>query len=240
MASTLVDRAAQQIDDSIGVLTLSQLCDHILLWAHYADSHRGICLEFDVANANFERLCPVRYTNDCPRFDEVVETIGVHHLDRERTGLLANVAYKAATHELPRDAICYWTGRWLYSKSPNWSYEDEWRSVMPGPGLWSFPSHALTGVIIGAAQDDELAELRDTLQRRPPIGLYRAVRRQGVYGLDIVSIDVETLPGDAAVRKRKRLAANWFNELNDASGERSSPPRHLSQWIARPGSPPSQ
>jgi Protein of unknown function (DUF2971) len=25
----------------------------ILMWSHYADHHRGICLEFDVANALF-------------------------------------------------------------------------------------------------------------------------------------------------------------------------------------------
>jgi hypothetical protein len=69
---------------------------------------------------------------------------------------------------------------------------------MPGSGLWNFPDHALTGVIIGcAAQDDDLAILRDTLQRRPLLSLYRAVRKQGVYEVDIVPVDVESLPTES-------------------------------------------
>jgi hypothetical protein len=221
MALTLVERATRQVDEAVGVLTLSEVRDHVLLWAHYADSHRGICLEFDSAKAGFPRLSSVRYTNDCPRFEEVIEAIGVHHLNQQRPGLLANVAYQAATHNLPRDAIWFWTGHWLYSKSADWEYEKEWRAVLPSPGLSSFPENALTGVIIGCdAQDDELAILRETLQRRRcPTPFYRAVRKQGFYGLEIVPVDIESLPRDATARKRKRLAVELFSALNAAKAE---------------------
>ena len=30
-----------------GVLSFSKLRDDILMWAHYGDKHRGLCLEFD-------------------------------------------------------------------------------------------------------------------------------------------------------------------------------------------------
>ncbi|MCH7876316.1 MAG: DUF2971 domain-containing protein [Gemmatimonadetes bacterium] len=32
---------------STGVLSLTETDSHPLMWAHYADAHRGICLEFD-------------------------------------------------------------------------------------------------------------------------------------------------------------------------------------------------
>jgi hypothetical protein len=144
--------------------------------------------------------------------------------------LLAKVAHQAAIHELSREAIFYWTGQWLYSKSADWSYEQEWRAVIPGPGFWSFPEHALTGVIIGCAvQDDDLAALRDTLQRRPPVPLYKAVRKQGVYGVDIVRVDIESLIGV----KRKRRAVELITELNDANAENDIARRDASLNLLR-------
>src|SRR5277367_4059567 len=40
--------------DRAGILCLSKVRDDILTWAHYADSHKGLCFEFDgSANCNF-------------------------------------------------------------------------------------------------------------------------------------------------------------------------------------------
>jgi hypothetical protein len=56
--------------------------DSILMWSHYADNHRGICLAFDTANTLFAMAREVRYRNDYPRFvahamgpDEIFEAI---------------------------------------------------------------------------------------------------------------------------------------------------------------------
>ena len=56
------------LDQSFGVLCLSECPDDILLWSHYADSHRGLCLEFDVAGYSgvFPRLHAVKYANEYP------------------------------------------------------------------------------------------------------------------------------------------------------------------------------
>lgn len=39
-----------QVRASVGVFCVSAKPDDILMWAHYADSHRGLCLEFDGCN----------------------------------------------------------------------------------------------------------------------------------------------------------------------------------------------
>ena len=70
-ALTSVDRNkirfAQDIND-MGVISFSETRDNLLMWAHYADSHRGVLIEFDVRHAFFaslngesERLARVLY-----------------------------------------------------------------------------------------------------------------------------------------------------------------------------------
>lgn len=38
----------------------------LLPWAHYADSHRGVCLGFDYTELNFEGRCSVKYEDNYP------------------------------------------------------------------------------------------------------------------------------------------------------------------------------
>ena len=44
--------------------------NNLLLWSHYANSHRGFCIEFD---SNFANAVPVNYTNEYPnvKFEEL-------------------------------------------------------------------------------------------------------------------------------------------------------------------------
>ncbi|RHX90232.1 hypothetical protein DLM76_20425 [Leptospira yasudae] len=51
--SMLGDRQAS--DDENRILCLSQVRDNILMWAHYADQHRGICLGFEVTELKKSR-----------------------------------------------------------------------------------------------------------------------------------------------------------------------------------------
>jgi hypothetical protein len=39
-----------------------------LMWSHYADNHRGICLEFDTANLLFSEALEVAYRSEYPRW----------------------------------------------------------------------------------------------------------------------------------------------------------------------------
>jgi hypothetical protein len=49
----------------VGILSFSATREHLLMWSHYADWHRGICLGFDVdvSCAFFQRARPVLYGN---------------------------------------------------------------------------------------------------------------------------------------------------------------------------------
>lgn len=76
------------------------LLDKPLMWAHYAESHKGICLEYDFAEIVLCELSilPVLYKNDFK-------------------GL--NKLYEKNKDEFTLNAI--------YTKATDWKYEHEWR-----------------------------------------------------------------------------------------------------------------
>jgi hypothetical protein len=49
--------------DKAGIVCFSQVRDDILMWAHYADKHKGICFEFDGSDncLFFGEALPVEY-----------------------------------------------------------------------------------------------------------------------------------------------------------------------------------
>jgi hypothetical protein len=72
MLSNLVQQASQGIEEEmkkryrIYCLTTKSACP--LMWAHYADKHRGICLEFDVWQPDLCSAIKVQYRETYPSF----------------------------------------------------------------------------------------------------------------------------------------------------------------------------
>lgn len=50
----------------IGVCCFSRNNDNLLMWSHYADSHQGICLEFDTEHEPFSKAFDVEYQSEIP------------------------------------------------------------------------------------------------------------------------------------------------------------------------------
>jgi hypothetical protein len=98
----------------IGIFSMTTIKDSLLMWSHYADSHKGICIEFSRTNenelGNRSRCFPVEYSS-------FVKNIDVIDLKD------ANVFKVLFDH-----------------KSDDWSYEKEWRYLIPeGKKLIDFP-----------------------------------------------------------------------------------------------------
>jgi hypothetical protein len=117
---------ARDYNARVGILCLTATSTDILMWSHYADQHRGICLEFrtNIKDSIFEMAQRVSYADEYP------------HLD-----LLKLVR----DHEF-REAI-----PWMLTKSSFWSYEREWRILDfdNGRGVRKFPPECLSAVILG-------------------------------------------------------------------------------------------
>jgi len=139
------NRMAQQTFDSkFGILCLSEKPDSLLMWAHYASNHRGFVVQFDEAHPFFEATT----------FEE-------------QSLVLTKVEYSYERPVLSTSTIN--SQHLYYRKSPEWSYEHEWRLVKPLKNansvidhnefprhLFEVPREAIKGVIIGQAMPHEL------------------------------------------------------------------------------------
>jgi len=97
-----VDLAQEQIRN-LGVLSLSMVPDSILLWSHYADEHKGICIEFE---------------------RNIDEDSGI--LENSRPVIYSDMYPTPSVDQLVLDPRAL-TNKVVYTKSHHWAYEKEWR-----------------------------------------------------------------------------------------------------------------
>lgn len=149
----------QMVTSKIGVLCLSETCSDILMWSHYADSHRGICLKFCATGNVIETSQPVRYSNSRPVINPSNQT----------------------QDEMLDHAI--------FTKSEHWSYEQEWRLIQynKGSGTYRIPRNDLIGIVLGAQiskpdKDDVLSWVKETEQ---PMVVYQAKVSSTNFELEI-------------------------------------------------------
>jgi hypothetical protein len=112
--------------DQRGVLSFSATWQSVLMWSHYADEHRGICLEFDTSELPHNCLAAVRYDGD--RSVKASDIYAWKLGDEEAAGKRA-----FETH--------------FYSKAPDWHYEQEWRDIGDEPG--NCGDYRIAGVYFG-------------------------------------------------------------------------------------------
>ncbi|MFY9260850.1 MAG: DUF2971 domain-containing protein [Gallionella sp.] len=134
---------AQQIiyktfEEMIGILCLTESPENLLMWAHYASSHQGFVVEFDINSPFFDQ----RKNSD----DEFRHLRKVIYREERPSLVLSEVEDFAP----------------FLTKGVEWSYETEWRMMLPltsadvviGEGatavhLYKFPISAIRSVILG-------------------------------------------------------------------------------------------
>jgi hypothetical protein len=114
-----------------GVFSLSETWKSQLMWSHYADEHRGICLEYDTTQIPHPDLAAVDYCS--PR--------SVKASDLIKWKLEASSEAERRVHNT-----------YFFAKAPQWKYEKEWRDLRLASGVTdtSFP---ITGIYFGLRCD---------------------------------------------------------------------------------------
>jgi hypothetical protein len=140
----------------VGLLSLSESIEQPLLWAHYSAAHKGFAIEFDAAHSFFDRR---RSEND-----ELFHLRKVKYANRS--------SHDRTLSDLDGEDV-------LVTKESSWSYEKEWRVLLPLDSadtvmdhegdkvyLYSIPASAISGVVLGARASDHLQqEISNLLQR---------------------------------------------------------------------------
>jgi len=130
---------------AVGICCFAESYKNTLMWSHYGQSHKGVCIEFDVAHGvSLFGLCnKVEYGGPLPKLD-----------------------YPSTD---PRDVIAP-----IFRKSKHWEYEEEWRVAIPSWSHrhLDFPAEAVTAVVFGCAAGDQArAVVNGLLEERASLGL---------------------------------------------------------------------
>jgi len=133
----------EAINKRFGVLCFAEEVDNILMWSHYGDSHKGIVVGLDTAQAPFQhdRLFKVVYSAERVLFDISWGLGSPEHLE--------------------------FTKALIRTKSPDWAYENEWRLMFSLDAaeveqtesttryFFKIPPAAVAKVILGSCCGDE-------------------------------------------------------------------------------------
>lgn len=148
-----------------GVFTLSELSSNILLWSHYADNHKGFCIEFlrspNNNLGNNEITLPVEY---CIKFPFI--KLGEVKRNNEK-----------------------WIMKALTTKAKDWEYEKEWRLFYKKCNVLERLPAPISGIIFGSRMKVQHKKtIKNVLKNEPNIKFMQAKKSKGKYSLDIVNI----------------------------------------------------
>jgi hypothetical protein len=117
-----------------------------LMWAHYANSFKGFCLEFDYSIL-------AKHLQNAKKF---IAGASISYSDSSNTTELDNILESFVNTR--GDPHSDFTLRPFFTKSEHWGYDNEFRFILSNTGEVSFPKEALIGIYITNRTSDCIAE----------------------------------------------------------------------------------
>jgi len=154
----------QEKFQNVGVFSMSSTPSNLLMWAHYADEHKGICIEFERASTN---------------------PLGSPHLThkvvyQEMLPIVGSLDFLRSLRLVSESPV-------FITKSEDWRYEKEWRFIK-GRGEVEEPIPGrIKSVCFGLRTPDKHKELiYNILRHYPDIEYKQAVQDPCSYSLSLV------------------------------------------------------
>jgi hypothetical protein len=147
-----------------GILSLAEGPKDILMWSHYAEHHKGICIEFQRSKlddlGDITKTRKVNYTKNYP-----------------------SVSAKSLLNETDIEKTLM---RVLYTKSEFWKYEQEWRMFVPeGNKVYRVPSK-IQSITFGSRASQMDIDIVRRLVKGSDILLHQAQLKESEFGLKII------------------------------------------------------
>ncbi|WP_413943075.1 DUF2971 domain-containing protein [Bdellovibrio sp. HCB-162] len=168
--------------ESSGIFCASQTAHNHLLWAHYADDHRGAVIEFSPnleKDSMFRRMRKVTYSNERPHLYNSYKDFVTKSLTWTSNQILAD-----------------YFDRITLTKSLEWEYEEEVRLVIPKPGgvtedeKLGYHNEELKALYIGCRMDNVIVAplIAMARARNPSVEIYKMVPDIYEYKLNPILI----------------------------------------------------
>lgn len=160
----------QSIDNMFRVGCLCTDYKNRLMWSHYADGHKGFCVEYDFS-CNSKMLSeplilPVVYSKERPKFPWSVALAKDKNSEEVK-----NVGARTMI-------------RSLLTKDEAWSYEDEWRIIsLASSGTDNIKMPPISCIYIGAMCSQENREILVEIASSLKVPIKQMVVNRGEYKL---------------------------------------------------------
>ena len=161
----------EKLRENSGVVSLSESCESLLMWAHYASNHQGMCVEYDLLSINQQlKFTPVPVIYSSERF----------RADSFNINSVGSESFRVLTHILT-------------SKSLEWSYEKEWRIIRDDGACgeaWNQEKHGAllqmirpSSITLGCAASGEFEEKVTNYCNKERVDLYKMKKDKYQYRL---------------------------------------------------------
>ncbi|WP_326518857.1 DUF2971 domain-containing protein [Acinetobacter sp. CAAS 2-6] len=142
-----VNNLCNKIREKVGIYSLSKTAMHELLWAYYADSHAGFCIEYDL-----EKL--MEWTSSSISLDVMYQDVAPK-LDLKK--LLNN------DNKSFQKLLQYTSG----TKSTSWAHEQEIRIVTDNYGRVQYDFRAVKAIYFGLRMPKTIQDLSSQNEELP-------------------------------------------------------------------------
>ncbi|BCG47165.1 hypothetical protein GEOBRER4_n1990 [Citrifermentans bremense] len=165
------NKKKNQVIHGLGVVCFSESNSNLLMWSHYADSHKGICLIYE--------------SEERPVVGWKQYSFHKVKYNKNRNIDVLSVGFEKAFFDL------------LTIKSPEWEYEKEQRLItIKGPGTQKSRMASLRGIVFGSRIKDNpgtslvglygaLKDMHQTRPNCPRFRYYKAVKHPSDFAVEI-------------------------------------------------------
>lgn len=178
-------KCRKMISEKCRVTCLSERMDSPLMWSHYANKHFGFCLEYDFTHTMVKRypdlnmakimLLPVIYSEKRPLLSRVLTNSKIM-LPYYKTGKMPMEVVESIVYG-------------LLFKSPDWSYEREWRIIgmdMEKPTM-KLPS--ARKVFLGANMEESAKARVIEIAKKKHIPVYQMMLSSDRYKFEYYKVE---------------------------------------------------
>ena len=169
----------RKIHDAMGIACFSidkeyKKNEDLLLWGHYADSHKGVRLKFDILD-DILYMFELKYLRD--------PILNLRKVDYKKEYLILN--YIRDSESLPTKLFS--------TKSECWQYENEARIISHKSGPVKFRKEALSEIVFGCKLKPTDDDVKDVIKlvkscNYPNVNFLLATKKENQFGLEFQEI----------------------------------------------------
>lgn len=194
---------------SFSALDEKKLSSYMEMWGHYADSHRGFCIEYDLSEFMNIDSYEFGYNDTNAVLGSFLPCIYTSNPNVIPRKYIYNYAVKKALTKY--DHVQYEKNiiKAFITKSSAWSYENEWRIILPREycdiynNLISFPY--ASKIYMGYRIKENHRKIIYTIAKRLNIKVYETDLREDSFELDFSNANIDVHEEyENLVQERKR------------------------------------